>query len=874
MKRCIGRKYEEGSSLNIGGLGSMITRAASTTGNLIDAIWDTDDSLDKAEKPVEDEIGDLANTQFSGSNATLLQMSKNLPIWQDVDDSVFGGKKDLLSTGIEGFGAGLSTGLQSGLGWYSLIPAVADAGVNVAAEWIRGNDIDNRVASLNKRGHEAERRVVDNLNAAIGSTDQTNDRWRMQNMFNTNYAADGGLLETNGAMWQSGSDFVDNGGTHEMNPFGGVQYGIASDGLPNFVEEGEVVIDLEDSNDAGHTYAEGGSPSTSKYVLSNRVLFEEPEMDLLRKVTDKPEQYVGKSYADIYKDIFDKNRVKERINSQYIKDYVTSLNERMAKTQEATKLRKQQEELIAELKKATPEEQEMIMQQFGINQQQPMQGEYLAAEGGKIYIKPSKRGTFTAAAKSRGMGVQEFASKVLANKEDYSPAMVKKANFARNASHWHPDGGFFTTTGTNGLQSNQSLIVPSTNYNQAKYFTNIVDANGNYLPGYVDWVKSLTQADYDYLSGLEGFDKTLNPNLATFKIRATDKKFRNTHAWINSLYRPEERPAITPIQINIPEGDSSREEIYVPQVENPNFLIGNQYNEANPYPWYNPVEGAKSYDEAYLETVPEAKAENEADDISTDKGSVSDMSWILPAISGASVLGDVLGLTNTPDYSNANRIGRAILPPTLIGYNPNGRYVKPRLVDTRYLAARLANQGLAGIGAAKDLSGANRATALANIAAQNYLTQQAMGEALAQGETANNAAIQQAVQLNNAVDRANAEGALQADRANQSILENYAQRYANQKTQEARLRETIDNQVSANKSANWNNFLENLEGYFENQRNRELANLQYGWSGYSYQGQDSKIHLQYKTPAEKKQAEEYVKKLPKDKQTNYIVESI
>lgn len=53
------------------------------------------------------------------------------------------------------------------------------------------------------------------------------------------------------------------------------------------------------------------------------------------------------------------------------------------------------------------------------------------ADGGNIYIKPSKRGTFTAAAKSGGMGVQEFASKVLANTEDYSPAMVKKANFAR-----------------------------------------------------------------------------------------------------------------------------------------------------------------------------------------------------------------------------------------------------------------------------------------------------------------------------------------------------------------------------------------------------------------------------------------------------------
>ena len=57
--------------------------------------------------------------------------------------------------------------------------------------------------------------------------------------------------------------------------------------------------------------------------------------------------------------------------------------------------------------------------------------------GGSINIAPSKRGTFTAAASKHGMSVQEFASKVLRNKEDYSPSLVKKANFARNASKWN-----------------------------------------------------------------------------------------------------------------------------------------------------------------------------------------------------------------------------------------------------------------------------------------------------------------------------------------------------------------------------------------------------------------------------------------------------
>lgn len=69
---------------------------------------------------------------------------------------------------------------------------------------------------------------------------------------------------------------------------------------------------------------------------------------------------------------------------------------------------------------------------YTFNEQRPQQ-----RNGGSIHIAPSKRGTFTAAATKHGMGVQEFASRVLRNKDNYSPAMVKKANFARNASKWN-----------------------------------------------------------------------------------------------------------------------------------------------------------------------------------------------------------------------------------------------------------------------------------------------------------------------------------------------------------------------------------------------------------------------------------------------------
>ena len=57
-------------------------------------------------------------------------------------------------------------------------------------------------------------------------------------------------------------------------------------------------------------------------------------------------------------------------------------------------------------------------------------------KGHKIHIKKKNRGKFTESAKRAGMGVQEYASHVLANKDKYSSTLVKRANFARNSSKW------------------------------------------------------------------------------------------------------------------------------------------------------------------------------------------------------------------------------------------------------------------------------------------------------------------------------------------------------------------------------------------------------------------------------------------------------
>jgi len=67
----------------------------------------------------------------------------------------------------------------------------------------------------------------------------------------------------------------------------------------------------------------------------------------------------------------------------------------------------------------------------------------------KIKIKEQNKGKFTAWAKAHGMSVQQAANTILRNKEKYSPTLIKRANFARNASKWE-EGGEYSLGGTIG----------------------------------------------------------------------------------------------------------------------------------------------------------------------------------------------------------------------------------------------------------------------------------------------------------------------------------------------------------------------------------------------------------------------------------------
>lgn len=121
--------------------------------------------------------------------------------------------------------------------------------------------------------------------------------------------ADGGPLFTHGGIWSNGMTYVNNGGTHEENPFEGVPMGIAPDGQPNLVEEGEVIF-----ND---------------YVFSNRLK--------VPKDVKKRYKIHGETYADAAKELGKESQ--ERPNDPISNDTLEAIFSALTASQEEQRMK-------------------------------------------------------------------------------------------------------------------------------------------------------------------------------------------------------------------------------------------------------------------------------------------------------------------------------------------------------------------------------------------------------------------------------------------------------------------------------------------------------------------------------------------------------
>ena len=158
-----------------------------------------------------------------------------------------------------------------------------------------------------------------------------------------NYAALGGKLYADGGNMLNQ---FEAGGSHEENPYGGILQGIAPDGQPNLVEQGETKW-----NDENYIF--------SKRLKVNKQLVKEFNL---------PKEFTGETFADAISKWGEK--FKEMENDALAISTQNAIYTRASEAQEAFRANEQMKELNRQMAKLTPEEQQNLLAQMS---QQPME---------------------------------------------------------------------------------------------------------------------------------------------------------------------------------------------------------------------------------------------------------------------------------------------------------------------------------------------------------------------------------------------------------------------------------------------------------------------------------------------------------------------
>ena len=126
----------------------------------------------------------------------------------------------------------------------------------------------------------------------------------------------GGHLNTNGSDFMTGLTYIDNGDTHENNPYEGVPMGADSEGTPNLVEQGEVVFnDYVYSNRLQVPKA-----VRKKYKLRDNMTFADAVKYLTKSYEERPNDSISRDTSmEVLADLANVQEA-ERANKEYNSD--------------------------------------------------------------------------------------------------------------------------------------------------------------------------------------------------------------------------------------------------------------------------------------------------------------------------------------------------------------------------------------------------------------------------------------------------------------------------------------------------------------------------------------------------------------------------
>lgn len=501
-----------------------------------------------------------------------------------------------------------------------------------------------------------------------------------------NYAAFGGPLfayggQTHGSDFTNGLMFINNGGTHESNPYEGVPISMDQEGNPNLVEEGEVIW-----ND---------------YVFSNRLKV--PKSIQKKYKLGKREMTFANAIDKLSKE--SEERPNDPISMRGLEDILTH----MAIEQETLKSKQQ------------PKNTEKNKFNTGGDTNPYKSYSWIPGYNGGWY---DENGNYT-------QSYRDYVNAI--TKEQMLQAFNDNYNYYLNAAN----------KGTDRYNAIAKFYAANPNYNTS--LTELSDAMFNRS-------KQLMS------DGKPGFMHHVAAAMMNTPTEPTPQAVASNRYFIRNA-----DGNVTQMTDNLPfEGLNAGGRTWAEL--NPDYKFAGKQ--------VRPEEMIEGVPTTYTDYYYDPKAKEEPKSTITPQENLPTWMRYAPVIGhGALAITDAFGLTNKPEYSNANNIIEASKRASIynpVRFKPIGDYLTYNPFDTEYHANQLRAISGATRRNIMNTSGGNRATARAGILASDNNTMNQLGDLYRKAAEYNLEQRQKVTDFNRATNITNSEGFLKSDMANQS----------------------------------------------------------------------------------------------------------
>lgn len=357
----------------IGGLGSVATSAinAWNGANPITGISETANNINMLGN-TQYAPGDLTNLSNQFTAATNLQTTGLL----NRQNETFG---QLFASGLDGMQAGQQLGsaiegavdankekaygghlhsLGGDIG--ALVGAVMNPSLMAISGAVQDKKLEKYSDQFDTLSNLALQRNVQNFSNAI--TDSTNMMFDNKALQMKAY---GGSLGYFWDTFDNGVRYIKNGGRHSENPHGGVQQGIAPDGLPNLVEEGEVIYNDFVYSDRLKLTKE----QAQQFKLGGEMSYAQAALKLSKESEERPN------------DMISKNGLRDSMNKLKV------MQEELKAKNDAKKTKRELNKLLKELPVMEEQPVDPSMQEQTIDPMSIIQQPQMMAKGGHLFAK-------------------------------------------------------------------------------------------------------------------------------------------------------------------------------------------------------------------------------------------------------------------------------------------------------------------------------------------------------------------------------------------------------------------------------------------------------------------------------------------------------